>query len=427
MQTISQVIPVALHKCIFEDIVKTYHRDVQAILAGLEPSRDDARHVRERKIRDMKLLLKKYEKSLYRAGRKGPCEVHQTDCKYHADDHRLPASVLKIHIAGTTCKDVSLMNASTRSSGCRDSGPAMHVLLVWMMERRHRREHIIVVECTPLFSVENLEEFLGEFYTITTIVIGPEDFGWWVNRKRRFCVLVLLRSCGGVLDTIGDLTQFAEVFREQRPQESVKGSMFWCASDEMAKHVSDIEAERLWTQKGYADNEVLKTGSMEARQVLYMKDYLHDRCQYPWTSLNISFDRLRTKFMKELTQREGSAIADLDQSPPMFKITSHLPCLLGHGTLWSFSHQRALIPHELLIAQGWPMLGLHDGEPVWSEEAWEEIDMHSQAKMAGNSIHLHVIGALVCWILATGRVVSEGQAVEQEQEAPAPSKKKRRQ
>ena len=56
------------------------------------------------------------------------------------------------------------------------------------------------------------------------------------------------------------------------------------------------------------------------------------------------------------------------------------------------------------------MLGIDDDQVVWSEEAWEEIDMASQAKMAGNSIHLHVIGALLCWVLATGRAVEVDQS-----------------
>ena len=143
-----------------------------------------------------------------------------------------------------------------------------------------------------------------------------------------------------------------------------------------------------WEKHGYVDDEVLKSGSMEARQVLYMKDCLHDRCQHPWHSLNISFNQLRGMFTKEVTQREGTAVADLDQSPPMFKITKHLPCLLGHGSLWSWDHRRTLIPHDLLIAQGWPMLGLDDDQVAWSGKGLEEIDMPSQAKMVGNSIHL---------------------------------------
>ena len=270
-----------------------------------------------------------------------------------------------------------------------------------------------------MFNVELLMEFLGEFYMIQTIVIGPEHFGWWVNRRRRFCVLVLRRVHGGVLDTIGKLSEFAAIFQAPRPEASQKADMFFCASDEMVKHVNDREALRLWEKNSYVDDEDLKSGSMEARQVLYMKDYLHDRCKHPWTSLNISFDQLRAKFMKEIVQREGTAVADLDQSPPMFKITSHLPCLLGHGTLWSWTHQRTLIPHELLIAQGWPMLGMDEEQIVWSEDAWEEIDMSSQAKMAGNSIHLHVIGSLLCWVLATGRAVEVDQS-------PLALKKRRR-
>ena len=131
--------PVAAHKHVFSDILEKLHKDVQKALAELEPHRDDAKHVRERKVRDMALVLKKYEGQLYRSGRTGYCDVHDTQCKYHDADPNIESSALRVHVAGTTCKDASLMNASTRSTGSRESGPAARVLLVWCMERRNRQ------------------------------------------------------------------------------------------------------------------------------------------------------------------------------------------------------------------------------------------------------------------------------------------------
>eukprot|EP00969_Alexandrium_andersonii_P097624 4310941-Alexandrium_andersonii.AAC.2 len=53
----------------------------------------------------------------------------------------------------------------------RSAGP----LLVWIFERRSRREDLVFTECTPAFPAAVYEELLSDLYVIRTLVAGPED------------------------------------------------------------------------------------------------------------------------------------------------------------------------------------------------------------------------------------------------------------
>ena len=95
-----------------------------------------------------------------------------------------------------------------------------------MFERRSRREHLVITECTEDFPVELLIELLGHVYKIESFILGPEMLGWWVTRRRRFCVLVLLLAFGGRIVLRQSVGDTVGTFKKVRPTDSEQADMF---------------------------------------------------------------------------------------------------------------------------------------------------------------------------------------------------------
>ena len=93
----------------------------------------------------------------------------------------------------------------------------------------------------------------------------------------------------------------------------------------------------------------------------------------------------------------------------MFRVSEQVPCLLGHGMMWSFRANRAFIPEELLLVQGFPVLGIAD-EPLWGD-VFKTLPLPDGQRLAGNTIHLHVVAVILAWTIATSSAVeSSGSA-----------------
>eukprot|EP00969_Alexandrium_andersonii_P281235 12433712-Alexandrium_andersonii.AAC.1 len=67
------------------------------------------------------------------------------------------------------------------------------VAMVWIMERRHKREDVVIVENVPCSSTLEalLREMLSDLYSMSSLLLGPQDLGWLASRARRFFVFVL--------------------------------------------------------------------------------------------------------------------------------------------------------------------------------------------------------------------------------------------
>ena len=256
-----------------------------------------------------------------------------------------------------------------------------------------RREHIVITECTALSTPDELEEMLGDLFVIFTFTWGPENMGYWINRKRRFCVLLLRIAHGGLFNAIGDFDLFKQLFAAER-SGNTKGDVYWMAEDSDIQQALAADQQRL----DIANPEDLMIGSYTTRRVMYMRDYLSKKADIPQEDLNVPYDELDALFRRVLADNNEVAIADLHQSPPTYRITEHVPCLIGHGFIWSWTHNRLLIPDELMVAQGWPLLGT--GEQPWGH-VWQSLPNPVKVRMAGNTIHVHVITAILCWVIAT--------------------------
>lgn len=192
-------------------------------------------------MRDFLLSLES-ENALFPARRKAHCVKHGRRCLLRDPDcpSQRPGA-LTIEIAGTICKDVSQMHRGRVVV----VGPSGRILLIWLMERRHRREQIILAECTPQFPEAILREMLGMLYQVHSHVCGPEDLGWWVRRRWRFTLMVLRQEFGGKFSFASSWGSFQRIFYKSPSKDSLKCDSFFAAPKACVDHVLRCKARRL--------------------------------------------------------------------------------------------------------------------------------------------------------------------------------------
>ena len=111
-------------------------------------------------------------------------------------------------------------------------GKHFPVFLIWAMDRRRRREQVILTECTKGQGTRALQKWLGKFYNLQAMHWDPALQGWWASRQRLFCVLCLKQEFGGKFQMVADLDFFQRIFRRRRPEgPGCSGSMFCVAPD----------------------------------------------------------------------------------------------------------------------------------------------------------------------------------------------------
>ena len=133
---------------VFGNFALRLHRNVREALDKLDVKSSDTRETKQAKVTQMKALLFKYEKKLFRDGRKGFCLMHRCECSFGSrggTSSGIAVTTLRLHIAGTTCKDASAMNRTTSTTKTRDVGPHAKILLIWCMERRERLALYVLV------------------------------------------------------------------------------------------------------------------------------------------------------------------------------------------------------------------------------------------------------------------------------------------
>ena len=96
----------------------------------------------------------------------------------------LQVSSSKLHLAGTPCTDYSVKGEQLRQAGL-----TFILFLCWVAQRLLLQEDIIVQENVPQFPVEVLYRFFHKLYHVETAIISPYDYGWGVQRRRRWTVM----------------------------------------------------------------------------------------------------------------------------------------------------------------------------------------------------------------------------------------------
>lgn len=303
-----------------------------------------------------------------------PCSRHKGDgCKPFEHD---TGAMFNLAIAGSTCTDSSSVGKRRGLSGESSSA-----FLCWVFEMRTRRPTMIIHECTALWKPELLTYFLGDTYSlIFRKVLSPHLIGWPVKRPRHYSVL-LLKECGIVY--YGSEANFLETLG---CQSVVGADCMWCAHDGLvSRELSDMRK-------------------------IFRSDDCHD----------IGLEQLLppgaahrySEYMKSFANTGGAKqpvyVFDCEQNPDAspHAPSKHIPTLLTHGTLCCTAMGRPLVAEEHLVCQGIPCVpeavGDMHGYPLrclyQSVLGNGTLSVMANKRIAGNSIHVAVIGSLVGYI-----------------------------
>ena len=104
----------------------------------------------------------------------------------------------------------------------------------------------------------------------------------------------------------------------------------------------------------------------------------------------------------------GPFLSDLNQTPEFMgpAITGVAPALLRRSKVWSFKHQRLILPVEKFELMGhniWGNGGLQNMNPSESSlfvNALRDLSDHRQSLLAGNTMHVRAIGLCMMYALA---------------------------
>ena len=127
------------------------------------------------KLKDLVMNKKALKSQL-----KAHCVIHGKQC--------CPKPGAMLHIAGTPCTADSSMGLQEG----KESLPFCF-FLVWAAMRIILSEPIIVQECVDAFERSTFTEVLGE-WDWTFVVLSPSQFGWPIDRKRQWAVLLVLTN-----------------------------------------------------------------------------------------------------------------------------------------------------------------------------------------------------------------------------------------
>ena len=97
---------------------------------------------------------------IFRNGSTAYCDLHDQQCMlYGAGDDVVGRCIFGFHWAGTSCLDITAFGARRGVFG-----PHSRLWLVWVHERRVRREPVVFTENGPLWPLEETIRALGDIY-----------------------------------------------------------------------------------------------------------------------------------------------------------------------------------------------------------------------------------------------------------------------
>ncbi len=90
----------------------------------------------------------------------------------------------RYHMAGTPCVDFSL-----RGLGLGELGECFLCFLAWASARREQQEQVILQENVKEFPDSLLVRVLGDMYYVDSALLNPSEFGFPVERVRKYVIL----------------------------------------------------------------------------------------------------------------------------------------------------------------------------------------------------------------------------------------------
>ena len=284
---------------------------------------------------------------------------------------------LLINISGTTCVAWSAM-----SQGCASElawlHPSADPCLLWLHEQAAIRPHYVIHECVRGFDPSCFKRILGDGWHISTVRFSAKSTGVPVDRTRSYTVACSQPAhCQLPFDM--DLVK-SVLYHDLECDCSI-----YLQADEMStmKHrelLAPLSVRHLALKKRYPTSALLPTG--DAYRLGLWKDAIEAK-------VLASDDE-----MKDIVKRHFVNVA---QEAGFMALPKDVvvPALLRGSKLFSVSADRWIHPAELLAIQGVPMfLGDKNAFTKLSPFRSTDVSLRAMAHMAGNAMHVGVVGGV---------------------------------
>ena len=276
---------------------------------------------------------------------------------------------IRIELAGTTCKawcPLSATGAKDRSK-LRQLHPSTAPFLVWLYFVLWLQPDIVVHENSDHFdSVNELQRRIQHLYLCFAVILCPSWFGLPVRRPRTYTICFLKHT----ISWSGCLQEFKRMFAQE---VTMRPDVFFCASKQEQERVIRQERVRFSCEETLCWTQTLSPGHLR-RLDDWMRAHvaLHGPC--------------------------SGSICDIDHNVCMQGRScapgALLPPLFTHGTYWSTHWNRPLTGSEHMLAQG---IGAGVYKHYPHLRTLRERDIKA---LAGNGMHVHVLGLLLSYIFA---------------------------
>ena len=292
--------------------------------------------------------------------------------------------------SGVPCQDHS-------SAGHRRGlhGKRLHLLLAWMRWHLVMRTPIVILENVPQFTLDFVQEVMGQYYTIVAILCGPEHVGFEMAHRPRLYVALLLK---GAVIVLRDLAQtMMAVSRHLRNGVLVR-SMLLAEPADIARETMQLRRMRgsqapvgLRT-RGVVHQESLLTQGEGERLLVYTQMW--------WQRFGVD-PTLQPDLVYNLS--DNPADGWISWSAPTERRNSFaLPVLRrGRKICWIPHERRLLTIREKLAFMGFPSYW-HLAEACRADNVfdltWEE------EGLLGNAMHVANIGVWQAVVLACVRI-----------------------
>jgi site-specific DNA-cytosine methylase len=291
----------------------------------------------------------------------------------------LPPSPFTLWMAGTPCIDFSNIGQKRK-----ENGPMMVGFLVWIAEIQTLLPDMIIFEITLASTKGFLEYHLGEQYAFVTFPLSQCFFGFPAKRPRRFIVAYRIDT----VSFVGDPREFSDLFEKR----------------------VDVTGDSLLLDTDYGRASEMRALAEHRRN--YFQD---DDLDIPLEDI-LPPQNLRAYFEhKEKVQTDqpgrvsstGAYIADLDQAVSYRYGSPFVPTLVTHGKVVDFKSDRMFTSLEHLAIQGEDVfaIGDHANFPCLIAGAMATFSPRTRKRMAGNAVHLQVLGVLLLYALSCARRV----------------------
>ena len=310
-----------------------------------------------------------------------------------------PAKRADLHVAGPPYVDFS--SWSNDPGGLQ--GPQLACLMIWIGQRMQLEEPLILHENVPGVNaspIAPLQELLSEMYIIQTCVFDSFNLGHAAHRERRI-TWMLHRKHVVSTPSMHWSSAIERFYRELKcsyhiymiaDEEKLNEDLAWCENRsgvgvtslaERSQHARNICSEH----KGFAT----EVSDPDHRWFKALTEKEQDRLVNYWLRLS--------------GYSSSTTVCALGQDPhgrPLDnKGSKALMCLIRNTHIvWDFKHKRWLEPHELLLAQCFPVLGSSPVTCSFSRDRpnhWPRRTRNNMVHQAGNSMNVHAIGCAIVW------------------------------